>query len=160
MASVQDRIQARLAGSAELGALLVGGVYKRPLKRGALDAAGRVVPPGATPNAFAGAYPKPAAVVIDRGEQLAALFPVDSAVLGFPEVWLYARATDAGKQQLQTAWDLCYGLLHRWRFPGPNNTGFEATVVGRLGITDDPALDGAVVDRMRLQVAGLWRDVS
>ena len=160
MTAAQDQLYSRLTSSAALTALLVGGIYKRPLKRGEVDTAGRLVPPGATPQAFAGPHVRPAAVVVDRGEQTAALAPVDSAVMGFPEVWLYARVTDTGKQQLALAWEEAYSLLHRWRFAGANGTGFETLVVGRLGIMDDPALDGAIVDRMRLQVAGLWRNLD
>ncbi|HEY7119513.1 MAG TPA: hypothetical protein VH475_23175 [Tepidisphaeraceae bacterium] len=160
MATVQDQLHSRLTSSATLTALLVGGIYKRPLKRGDVDTAGRLVPPGATPLAFAGPHVRPSAVIVDRGEQSAALAPVDSAVMGFPEVWLYAAHTETGKQQLALAWEEAYSLLHRWRFAGASGTGFETLVVGRLGVMDDPALAAAIVDRMRLQVAGLWRNVN
>lgn len=151
MATALDRIHTRLTGEAALTAILTGGIYKRELKRSG---------PGSTPDAFGPeGQPRPAAVVVDRGDITDTLGP-DAAFFGAPEVWFYAGAYDNGRATIEAAWELAFGLLHRWRFPTVNGTAVEARVVGRLGVRDDPAMDGRLLDTMRLQTAGLWRNTD
>lgn len=153
MSVTQDRIQNRLSASADLTAVLVGGIWTRRLER---------IGEGATPQAFAPTppyQPRPAAVVIDGGETVDPFGP-DAAFQGFPEVWLYAPATGNGKAAIDQAWNLAFGLLHRWRFATANGTGVLVRVAGRLGVTDDPVVGGRVLDRMRLQLVGLWRNTN
>jgi len=136
-----------LAGVPE--SVLTGGVYDRELKR---------TGPGSTPAAFSDdGHAKPAAVITDQGDNADTLGP-GGAYLAFPWIYLYALRTDNGKLAVANAWDLLFSRLHGWRFTTANGTGATVTVIGRLGRRDDQDDTTRVVDGMRLQVTGLWRN--
>lgn len=159
--TVASRIHSRLTSDLALTALLPGGIYTRPIKRGSLDDAGRLVPPGATPDAFdsvnPSSRPRPSAVVMDGDDNADPLGPGGS-FHEFPWVYFYAPPHDSGKDTIATAWDQAYSRLHDWRFATANGTGAHVRVIGRLATRDDPDDSTRVVGGMRLQVTGLWRN--
>lgn len=140
----------RLTGDASLTATLTGGIYDRPIKREG---------DGSTPDAFADTrpyQPRPAAVVTD-GTDGADLLGPNGSYQSFPWVYLYAPPHQSGKNTIADAWDQMHSLLHNWRLPTANNTDALVTVIGRLGVMDDPEMPDRVLGGMRLQVTGLWR---
>jgi hypothetical protein len=149
--SVTAQIASILAGDAQLAAILTGGVWTRPLKREG---------PGATPEAFAPTgQVRPAAVVRDGTETADGSGP-DTAFLGFPQVFLYAPATASGRLAIDAAVTRIVELLHGATVDGAGETGAGLRITSRLGIDDDPVMAGTVMDLIRLQVDGLWRDVA
>lgn len=149
--TVVARIVERLTGDTAVTAVFTGGVYDRELKS---------VGPGATPTAYGPeGHPRPAAVVVDAGDNADALGP-GGAYMAFPWVYLYGPRTANGKEALATAWDLLFGRLHGWRLTTANATGATVAVIGRLGVRDDQDDSTRVVDGMRLQVSGLWRNTD
>lgn len=160
--TVAAQILGRLTSDSALMALLTGGVYDRPIKRGQTDGAGRVTPPGATPQAFASVapfQPRPAAVIVDGIDESDPFGPA-AAYWSFPMIYLYAPPTTSGKETIANAWDLMHSRLHNWRFGAANGMGALVSVVGRIGIIDDPEDDKRVLGGMRLQVSGIWRKVD
>ena len=148
---IAAQIASLLAGDAQLAAILPGGVWTRPLKREG---------PGATPEAFAATgQVRPAAVVRDGGETADGSGP-DTAYLGFPQIFLYAPATANGRAAVESAVARIVELVHGASVAGAGQTGAGLRIASRLGVDDDPALAGAVVDVVRIQVDGLWRDVA
>jgi hypothetical protein len=148
---VAAQIANLLANDAVLAAVLTGGVWTRPLKREG---------PGATPEAFApSGQVRPAAVVRDGGEAADGAGP-DGAYLGYPQVFLYAPATANGRAALESAFARIVELLHNASVVGAGESGAGVRIASRLGIDDDPVLAGTVMDMIRLQVDGLWRDAA
>lgn len=144
------QILGRLTADASLNSTLPGGIYDRPIKREGM---------GATPTAFAAAppyQPRAAAVVTDGTDNADPLGP-NGSYSAFPWVYLYAEPHQSGKNTIATAWDQMHSLLHNWRFATGNNTDALVTVIGRLGVMDDPEVPDRVLGGMRLQVTGLWR---
>jgi hypothetical protein len=145
----------RLSNDSDLFNILGGGsarefVFNRRLER---------VGNGATPTAFAPTPPhqvRPSLVVPDEGELNDPLGP-QMAFNGFPEVWFYAPTTSNGRQIIDNAFKKVFDLLNLWQYSTTLGTGVVLHVIGRLGTNDDPVLLGTLVDRMRLQADGLWR---
>jgi len=147
--TVVTRILDRITTDSAVTAVLTGGVYDRELK-----AQG----PGSTPAAFGPeGHHRPTAVVVDSGDNADTAGP-GGAFMAFPWVYLYGPRTANGKAALATAWDLLFGRLNGWRFATANGTGAKVSVIGRLGARDDQDDATRVVDGMRLQVDGLWRN--
>jgi hypothetical protein len=147
----------RIAGDSAIVAQLPGGIYDRPIKYGELDSQGRIVPPGATPDAFdADGRPRPAATVTDATDEAAAFGP-DGSFLSFPWIYIYAAPTTNGKNTIANVCDLLYSRLNGWVFPTGNGTGCDVKAISRLAVLDDPDDARRVLGGMRLQVSGLWR---
>lgn len=158
--TIATAILNRLTTDSAITTLLPGGIYTRPLKRGELDSAGRLVPPGATPDAFDSvnpqSRPRPAAVISDGDDSANVLGP-NSAFDSFPWVYFYASPHDTGKDTIANAWDAAHSRLHDWHFATGNGTDAVVKVIGRLGTRDDPDDSTRSVGGMRLQVTSLWR---
>ncbi len=153
MATIVDHINTRLQSSASLLGTLSGGVWTRELKR---------TGPGATPGAFGPeGQMRPAAVIADQGDNLhpqAAAIP--SAYSSFPQIYLYAPATESGKQAIAGAFGQIVTLLEGWTFQTDAGPVAFVSIVGRLGLRDSDELPGAVFDYVRCQVVARWREVA
>jgi len=143
MGPVALAIHTVLAGSETLTDILTGGIYTKTLDR------------DDTPDAFdSNGRALPAASVRDLGEDTDPTGK-DTAFGGFPQVWFQADATDAGRAAIESAWEIARALIPR-QVAGPNGTGAEVKVIGRVAVDDQVSIPGVVVGMMRLQVAGLW----
>lgn len=133
---------------------VTGSVYRHPLLR----------PPskGATPDAFdEGGRVLVSIVVPGRDEQADPLGPYDiqarlSAMLAFPQVWVYASTTDQGHDNGEALIQALYDRLQGFTLVGPNGSSVGIQVAGIKGLEDDPGLSGAISGYLRLQADGLW----
>lgn len=143
-------VLAALTADATLAGILPGGIYDRDLKRAG---------PGATPLAYAPDppyQPRPAAVVVDDGDDAAPTGPVGGQ-LGFISLWCYAPPTASGMAALADAFDRARVLLVGTVFASGNGTTTRIEQTGqRLGQRDDPVDDGRIVDRLRFTYASYW----
>jgi hypothetical protein len=145
----------RLAADTDLFNILDGGANREFVFNRALSRDGK----GSTPAAFSTTPPhqvRPSLVVPDLGELSDAGGPL-MAFNSFPEVWFYAPTTSNGRTIIDNAFKKVFDLLHLWQYGTTLNTGVVFHVIGRAGTIDDPVLTGTLVDRMRLQADGLWR---
>ncbi len=153
MATVVDQINARLQSSAALMGTLTGGVWTREIKR---------TGPGSTPSAFGPeGQIRPAATISDQGEgQHPQGDAVPTAYNAFPLIFLYAPATESGRQALAAAFNEIVSLLHEWTFVTTAGPVAFVRVVGRFGVRDSDELPGSVFDYVRCQVTARWREVA
>lgn len=154
MSTIVDLIKAHLLADNNLTAIVVGGIYNRPLSREG---------PGATPQAFvptAPYLPRPSIVVSDGGDS-ADQSSSRQAFFSFPTLYFYASKTEIGRGDLAAAYARARDILVGWRFGLPNGTGAQIErMAGRVGVRDAPDIEGAVLDTMRLQVVGLYKQDS
>lgn len=138
-----------------LNTIVTGGVWRRRIIR----------PPskGATPEAFdAGGRALTSIVVLDRGEDSDPLGPFDigsvQAFGGFPQIWIYARAVDTGRDAIEAVVGklitLFQGELNA--IEADNGTSAGIRVAGHQGVDDDPEMEAVLFDMLRLQVDGMW----
>jgi len=131
----------RLATDPDLSALLVGGLYKRELKRG--NQAGNTY--GATPEAFSPTNTnqlRPCAVVKYQPRTAIADY-ADRVLL---EIWVYVPATEDGKAIQADAIRHIRTLLQGWNYATASGTGGTMRFVGQTGYRDDPVYQQSVVD--------------
>lgn len=147
-------IKTRLLANDALMAIAVGGVYSRPISRQG---------PGATPLAFVATQPylPRCSIVVTDGGDAADLNAGRQAFFSYPTLFFYASATELGRADLANAYAAARDLLVGWRFALPNGTGAAIErIAGRVGVRDAPDVEGAVIDTMRLQVVGLYKQDS
>jgi hypothetical protein len=134
-----------LSGESYTG-ILKGGVWTRRLKR---------EPPGETPEAFyvssRGKIIKPSAVVLDGGEQRhQAVTAIHGAYRQIIRIYLYATATQSGKDAIENAFERIYELLDfsasGWTLGlTATSTGF-LVFQGRTGLAESEQFSEAVFD--------------
>jgi hypothetical protein len=150
--TVRDAVFAKLTADSGLQTVLPGKVWRRELKRSG---------PGMTPEAFSQVPPKhvirPSIVVPDSGENADGIGPRGS-FLAFPSIVMYAPASDSGHLVIEQIMLLARMSLVGWVFGLSTGTGCVIEMVaGRMGVHDDPIIEGAISDTMRFQVGGMWR---
>lgn len=138
----------------DLHEMITGGVYRREILR----------PPskGATPDAFDdGGRVKVSVVIPGRDEQSDPLGPQDiqaqlSAMMTFPQVWIYSPTTDQGHTAGEELITEFYNRLQGFTLAGPGGSSVGLQVASLKGLEDDPDLSGAISGFIRLQADGLW----
>lgn len=140
-------VYGRLSASSALLAVLTGGVWNKPLSK------------DRTPTAFGSAGQQlPAAVIPDEGEN-ADPFGPGAAFMGFPRVWFYADddPNGNGRSAIEAATLIAKSDLSGWGYTTTLGTGVVIVDVGRFGVRADPGNPTRLVDYLRLQADGLWR---
>lgn len=154
MAEVQDAVAARLTGDATLIGLGFAAVFTRWLKRDG---------PGSTPSAFdptTGRLNR-SIVVLDGGENAhPSPQPGYETLLwdSLPPIYLFAEATQSGKDAVDAADRRVQELLNGWHISLPSGEQAVARVVGnRVALEDSEQFPGNVVSIRRPRITGSRR---
>ncbi len=152
--TIQNGIAAILRADVDVAGLLPGGIWTRPIRRN--DGTPEEPTPGSTPEAFdaRGRIRRCAAIL--NGETTANPIGPAGAFYAFPAIWLRCLPHETEKVHLERAALRIITLLHGGRISMPDGRSGIVTVQGRMGPDDDPDLQPAVVDMIRIQVDSVW----